>query len=447
MSKIYVIGHVNPDVDSIASAIGYAWFLSATDGDEYIPARAGPINEQTAWVLDHVGLQAPDLLADASPRFKSVTQRLDTVTPDRSLGDAWALANRTGYAAPVVDPEGLPYSLITGMSIFSYLGQMVGPHLSENDIALRDLFDRPCAEAGDKNVLKFQSGSRIRDALPRILREERNEFWVVDEAGHYLGVCRQRNLLNPPRLQVILVDHNEVGQALGSLDEADLLEVLDHHRLGNPPTRLPIRFRVDIIGSTSTLVSERIENAGMSAPPELAGLLLAGLISDTLLHTSPTTTERDKLAAERLGRWAFVGGSPMEGETIESYGEQVLRAGTDIATRDPLSVIRGDFKAYDATDQRFGVAQIEVTDFVKISAQLEPLGTALDKLREQEGLDFAVLMVTDIVDGSSRLIFRGDVRFTDELPYRKLQDGSFSAEEVVSRKKQLLPVLLALLEG
>jgi manganese-dependent inorganic pyrophosphatase len=447
MSKIYVIGHVNPDADSIASAMGYAWFLSETNGDEYIPARAGPINEQTAWALNRVGLQPPDLLADASPRFESVTHRLDTVTPDRSLGDAWALANRTGYAAPVVDSEGLPYSLITGMSIFSYLGQMVGPHLSENDIALRDLFDRPCGDAGDKSVPKFQSGSRIRDALPRILREERTEFWVVDEYGNYVAICRQRNLPNPPRLKLILVDHNEIGQALGSLDEADLVEVLDHHRLGNPPTRLPIRFRVDIVGSTSTLVSERIVNAGLSAPPELAGLLLAGLISDTLAHTSPTSTERDKLAAERLGRWSFVGGSPLEGETIESYGEQVLRAGTDIATRDLLTVVKGDFKAYDATDLKFGIAQIEVTDFVKISDQLEPLGTALDKLREQEGLDFAVLMVTDIVDGASRLILRGNVPFTDELPYRKLPDGSFSAEEVVSRKKQLLPVLLALLEG
>ena len=203
------------------------------------------------------------------------------------------------------------------------------------------------------------------------------------------------------------------------MDEADLMEVLDHHRLGNPPTRLPIRFRVDIVGSTSTLVSERIENAGMSAPPTLAGLLLAGLISDTLLHTSPTTTERDKLAAERLGRWAFVGGSPLEGETNQSFGEKC--SGLDrLPLANPFSVVKGDFKAYDATDLRFGVAQIEVTDFVKISAQLEPLGTALDKLREQEGLDFAVLMVTDIVDGASRLIFRGNVPFSDELPYRKL---------------------------
>ncbi len=126
-----------------------------------------------------------------------------------------------------------------------------------------------------------------------------------------IGVCSQRDLLNPPRMKLILVDHNEIGQSVGSLDEADLLEVLDHHRLSNPPTRLPIRFRVDPVGSTSTLVSERIEDDGMRPPPELAGLLLAGVLSDTLLLTSPTTTARDHRAAERLARWSFVAWIPI----------------------------------------------------------------------------------------------------------------------------------------
>jgi manganese-dependent inorganic pyrophosphatase len=386
-------------------------------------------------------------LTDASPRFEAVTQRLDTVTPDRPLREAWTLANRTGFVVPVVDQNGLPVSLITGISLFNYLGKVVGPHLDSGDVQLGELFDRPCTEAGDADVPKFQGGSRIRDSLPRILREERNEFWVVDEAGRYLGICRQRNLLNPPRLKLILVDHNEVGQALGSLDEADLLEVLDHHRLGNPPTRLPIRFRVDIVGSTSTLVSERIERAGLSSPPDLAGLLLAGVISDTLMNTSPTTTDRDREASERLARWAFVGGGPLDGENLESYGEKVLNVGTGLATRDPKDVVQGDLKIYDTSKGRFGVAQVEVTDLVRISDQINPLNDALDQLREQRALDFTVLMVTDIVGGSSRLLLSGDISFVDELPYRRLQDGSFSAEDVVSRKKQLLPVLLALLEG
>jgi manganese-dependent inorganic pyrophosphatase len=447
MSTTFVIGHVNPDTDSIASAMGYAWLLSQLNGSDVLAARAGPINEQTAWVLEKLKLHAPEILTDASPRFVAVTQRLDTVSPDHALREAWTLANRTGFVAPVVDREGVPVSLITGISLFNYLAKVVGPHLDAGDVQLGELFDRPCVEAGDANVPKFHSGSRIRDSLPRILREERNEFWVVDEQGRYLGICRQRNLLNPPRLKLILVDHNEVGQALGSLDEADLIEVLDHHRLGNPPTRLPIRFRVDIVGSTSTLVSERIENAGLSAPPDLAGLLLAGVISDTLMSTSPTTTDRDREASERLARWAFVGGGPLSGETLETYGEQVLNVGAGLAARDPKDIIQSDLKIYDTSDSRFGVAQVEVTDLERISDQVDSLNAALDQLREQKALDFAVLMVTDIVGGSSRLLLSGEVRFSDELPYRRLLDGTFSANEVVSRKKQLIPVLLALLEG
>jgi len=254
-------------------------------------------------------------------------------------------------------------------------------------------------------------------------------------------------LLNPPRQKLILVDHNEAGQALSSLDEADLLEVLDHHRLGNPPTHLPIRFRVDIVGSTSTLVSERIESTGLSAPPSLAGLLLAGLISDTLMLTSPTTTERDRKAVARLSRWAFVGGGPLAGESQESYGRQVLQAGAGLTTREPGEVITSDLKIYDSEGKHFGIAQVEVTDLVEVVEHLESLGQALEDLRDQRNLDFALLMITDIVGGASRLVLRGGSSLFELLPYARLEDRSFLAEGVVSRKKQLLPTLLALLEG
>jgi manganese-dependent inorganic pyrophosphatase len=333
------------------------------------------------------------------------------------------------------------------MSLFGYLSDMVGPHLDRKEVLLAEIFDRPCGEVADREVPEFNASARIRDALPRILREERNEFWVVDDNGHYVGVCRQRNLLNPPRQKLILVDHNEAGQALSSLDEADLLEVLDHHRLGNPATHSPIRFRVDIVGSTSTLVSERIESAGLSATPALAGLLLAGVLSDTLVLRSPTTTARDRAAAGRLGRWAFVSGGPLEGGDIESYGRQVLDAGAGLATRDPWQVVTGDLKIYDAEGKHFGIAQVEVTDLVEMGDQMDELRDALQELRDQRGLDFAMLMITDIVGGASRLLLRGEPALLDLLPYPRMDDGTFVAEDVVSRKKQLLPVLLALLEG
>jgi manganese-dependent inorganic pyrophosphatase len=357
------------------------------------------------------------------------------------------IANRTGTVAPVVDEEGKPYGLISGFSLFRTLGQSVGQHPEHQDMRLSELFKMPSGEAADRQVPAFQSTSRIRDALPTILRAERNDFWVVDAQGFYVGVCRQRDLLNPPRLRLILVDHNEVGQSIGSLDEADLLEVLDHHRLDNPPTRLPIRFQVDPVGSTSTLVAERIFDVGLSAPPSLAGLLLAGVLSDTLLLTSPTTTDRDKQAAGTLGRWAFVGGSPVDGETVESFGKALLEAGVGLETRNADEVVAGDLKLYDSAGLHFGISQVEVTDLSGVDEYVPQLGEALDDLREQRSLDFAMLMITDIVEGSSRVLTRAAPSILGELPYKPLADGSLEARGVVSRKKQLLPVILALLES
>ncbi len=442
----YVIGHVNPDTDSIAAAVGYAWCLRERDGADTLAARAGAVNPQTAWVLKRLGLEAPVLLGDASPRFDSVTHRLDTTLPEAPLREAWAIASRTWGVAPVVDAEGLPFGLITGGSLFAYLSETVGPHPQRQEMKIAEILDAPSREACRTGISQFKASARIRDSLNRILREEGDNFFVVDENGLYVGVCRQREVLNPPRLQIILVDHNEARQALANLEDADLLEILDHHRLGNPSTHVPIRFSVDIVGSTSTLVSERIEDAGLSAPPSIAGLLLAGLLSDTLILTSPTTTDRDQKAAERLGRWAFVRNGPLAGETIASYGKQILSAGAGLASRKPEEIVSTDLKAYEAGGFRFAIAQAEVTDLVQLSDHLEPITEALVSLRDKRALDFAMLLVTDVVGGSSRLLLTNEPSELSDLPYPKQPDGTRLAEGVVSRKKQLLPVVLGLLE-
>ncbi|MCB8984672.1 MAG: DHH family phosphoesterase [Ardenticatenaceae bacterium] len=445
--QIYVIGHLNPDTDAIASAMGYAWLLQDKEGEKVVAARAGQLNPQTTWVLRRLQLEAPLLLPDASPRFESICHRLNTTTPDRPLREAWAIANRTGGTAPIVTEDGKPYGLVTVLSLFNFLSRVVGPHPRREDIKVTEILDGPCSEACDTEVPRFQIKSRIKDALPRILREERSEFWVVDEHSSYAGVCRQREALNPPRLQLVLVDHNETGQALGALDEADILEILDHHRLGNPTTHIPIRFTVDVVGSTSTLVCERINEAGLSAPPSLAGLLLAGVLSDTLVLTSPTTTDRDQAAAARLARWAFMRGSALEGETIESYGRQILEAGAGLASRSPSEIVSADFKAYETEGIEFGIAQAEVTNFAQLEEHLGALRAALKELKESRGLAFAMLMVTDVVRRTSRLILTDEVPGLDVLPYPRLTDGTLEAVDVVSRKKQLLPVVFGALEG
>jgi manganese-dependent inorganic pyrophosphatase len=442
----YVIGHVSPDTDSIASAIGYAWLLGEKDGIRAEAARAGSINPQTIWVLDRLDMEPPVLLTDVSPRFSTVGRRMDTASPNQPLRDAWDIASRTGGVAPIVTDEGKPYGLITGLTLFSFLADLVGPHPQRQEMKIAELLEMPCHEAADTGVPQFKTNSRIRDAVNRILREERNYFFVVDETGKYVGVSRQRDILNPPRVKVVMVDHNETEQAVGALEEAELVEIIDHHRLGNPGTRTPIRFSIEVVGSTSTIISERIEEAGLSAPPEIAGILLAGIVSDTLLFTSPTTTKRDHRAAERLGRWAFSWDSPLKDETVQSFGKDVLKAGADISTREPEDIVTADMKTYQSADMEFSISQAEVTDLMQVDKLLPSLREALKKFCQARGLDFSILMITDVVRSSSRLITIDPPPTFDDLPYPSQPDGTRFAEGVVSRKKQLLPVVLSLLE-
>jgi manganese-dependent inorganic pyrophosphatase len=445
-APVYVIGHVNPDTDSIAAALGYAWLLRERDKMDAIAARAGAINMQTGWVLKILNLEAPVLLTDASPRFESVTHRLDTTSPDKPLRDAWSICSRTVGIAPLVNPDGTPYGLVTGESLFAYLNKLVGPHPKLSNMKISQMLDAPSKDAADVNIPKFHASVRIRDLLNKILRGEGDNYLVIDESGRYIGICRQRDLLNPPRLRLVLVDHNEAQQAVASLDEAELVEILDHHRLGNASTHTPIRFTVDIVGSTSTLISEQIEEAGLSAPPALAGIMLAGLLSDTLCLTSPTTTERDRLASERLGRWAIVAGTPLADETVLSFGQKILAAGAGLDAKKPSEVVQSDMKIYNGGGYQFSISQAEVSDLYEMDEHITHLVQALSDLRANKGLDFAMLMVTDVVKGDSRLLLDSQPPVLEDLPYPLMTDGTLFAEGVVSRKKQLLPVVLGLLE-
>ena len=283
LTPVNVIGHINPDTDSIASAVCYAWLLRERDGVNAIPARAGAMNAQSTWVVKTLGIETPVHLADASPRFERITRTLPPIMPDRPLREAWAVASAGNTGAPVVDADGNPLGLVTGNSVFQYFTRKMEERLDLGNVSVARFLSEPCSEAVDAEGPRFPLNMRVRDGRSRVVREERNDFIVVDESGKYFGICRSPDVLNPPRLQIVLVDHNEVGQAIRALDEADLIEVIDHHRLGNAPTRMPIPFFIDPVGSTSTLISERIRVSSVSLPAKLAGLLLAGILSDTLV--------------------------------------------------------------------------------------------------------------------------------------------------------------------
>lgn len=445
MEPVYVIGHINPDTDAIAAAMGYAWVLRERDGQNAIAARAGPTNPQTTWVLKTLGLEAPRYLPDASPRFERIARTLPPVHPDRPLREAWAVASASRSGAPVVDGAGVPLGLVTGDSVFQFLSAQMDERLDLDNISVARVLAVPCSVAMDANVPRFPCSMRVRDARGRVLRDERDDFFVTEENGKYFGICRTPDVLNPPRLRLILVDHNEAGQAVGALDEADLIEVLDHHRLGNPPTNIPIPFTVDPVGSTCTLVTERVVGAGLKAPAAIAGLLLAGLLSDTLIFKSPTTTSRDRVAADSLASWCL-GTTSLPFETVEAYGEAVVSAGSGLAVRSIDSILNTDLKLYESGDFKFGIAQVEVANRHELGERLKEIRTGLEALAEAKGLDMAVLMVTDVVRGSSRLVLAGQqtARLQD-LPYQTLPDDTLDAPDVVSRKKQLLPAMLSLL--
>jgi manganese-dependent inorganic pyrophosphatase len=443
---VYVIGHVNPDTDSIAAALGYAWLLHERDGIEAVAARSGVINPQSAWVLDFLHIKPPFLLNDASPKFGSVAVRLDTTTPERPLWEAWGIASRTGGVAPIVTEDNKPFGLVTGASLFKLMAEFVGPNARSSDTAVSQILELPCREAADTTVQHFNSSTRIKDLIRKVLREEGDDFWVVDDNGKYFGIARKSDLIHPPRIKLILVDHNEAQQAVSSFEEAELIEILDHHRLGNLPTNSPIHFTVVPVGSTSTLVTERIIEAGLSATPEIAGVLLAGIISDTLNLISPTTTERDKNAVKRLSRWAFTSDSPLTTENLDSYAEKVLNAGSGLTVRPPREIVTSDVKTYDAGEYRFSISQVEVSDLYELDDHAEALRSALQEYRESKGYHFAVLMVTDVVRGSSRILMVNPPAILEDLPFNPAADGTLLAEGMVSRKKQLVPIILSQLE-
>jgi manganese-dependent inorganic pyrophosphatase len=447
-SHTYVVGHVNPDTDSIASAIGYSWLLKERDQLKVIPARAGALNQQTKWLLDYLKIDVPILLTDASPRFESVAKKIETTTPDKPLHVAWTIASKNKKIAPIVNLDGSPYGLVTHESLFNLMIKLVEADTTQHQIKVREILDLPCSEAADKNIQSFLLSARIKDYIKKILWSEANIFWVVDSEGKYVGILHQRDLLNPPRLKIILVDHNETHQAVPSLDEAELIEIIDHHRLGNSSTISPIQFSVEPVGSTSTLITERIRTSELEVPPQIALLLMGGIISDTLNLISPTTTPRDKDAINYLAQKAFKEINLFDSKNTQSFAQKLLSSGTGLNTRSPQEIIESDIKFYSEGSIKFAISQAEVTtNLYEITYYFQTLKNALVEIRQRNGLNFAGLMVTDIVRGSSIIILDNPPVILDDLPFTRTNEGAWFAQGLVSRKKQLIPLLLSLIKG
>ena len=542
--KVNIIGHKNPDTDSICSALAYAYLKNQKGDAVYEARRAGAVNRETAFVLRHFGVEPPRLCTDLSPQIKDIDiRRQPGIDEEMSVRAAWTLmrdveidtlcitdsenelkgliavkdianANMDLFDTAVLSKAGTSYR-----NILSTLeGEMLkgdpdarvtqghifigtSPEIMDGAVNPGDLVlvsnryetqmcaidcgagaivvccgsavprtilaraeEKGCAvitthfdtyaaarlistaapvrhfmRSGD--LLKFSVNTPIDDAQKIMAKVRHRYFPILDESGKYCGVVSRRNLLNLHRKQVIMVDHNEKTQAVDGLEQADILEIIDHHRIGSLETRGPVYFRNVPVGCTSTILYQMFCEAGVTPPRHIAGLLMSAILSDTLMFRSPTSTPMDEAAARALAQLA--------GEDIPTYAEQMFEAGADLSGRSADDVFRSDFKVFSRGDVKFGVGQSCYMTQRSRAAAEELVGPYLEKAAGKEGLPLVFYMFTDMLKQATDLMFTGKDadKILQEAFGVEPKDGVAVLEGVVSRKKQLIPPLLAALQA
>jgi manganese-dependent inorganic pyrophosphatase len=540
--RTLVVGHRNPDTDSICSAIAYAELCRQQGRDDVFPGRAGHLNRQTEFVLDTLGQQPPDLLTDVYPRLR------DTVDGQPAVIDLEAplmqalelMRQRDIRMLPVVEADGRPLGalilkrltehiflpregrpirqvlsspssirtclqatavnlvdetrteeldlFVAAMSVESFHkhladvdpGRIVvfagdrrdiqqdaielgvrllvvtgGLAIDEELVALackREVsilctsFDTatsallarmstPVRYLADADIPKAHLDDRLDGIRKVLMRSTSPGVMILDDDGRVCGVVTKSNLLRPSSLKLILVDHNELSQAVPGADQVEILEVIDHHRLGNFHTEAPIRFINQPLGSTCSVVATLYRQAGIEPVSRVASLMLAGLLSDTVLLKSPTTTEIDRELVDWLGKCS--GLDPLE------FGRQMFQAGSALAAYTSVeALLTADFKEYEVGNSRFGVGQVEVVAFQEFDDRIAEICQALEALIDKYNLNLAGLLVTDIVQQNSQFVVRGDRDLIAAIGYPQLESGRFELKAVLSRKKQLIPHLL-----
>ena len=261
---------------------------------------------------------------------------------------------------------------------------------------------------------------------------------VVDDNGHVVGILTRSDLLRNVRKQVILVDHNEDGQSVPGIYDAEILEVVDHHRIGGFTTDRPITYLCKPYGSTCTIVATLYREYGQTPEPAVALVMLSGILSDTVMFRSPTCTDIDREMADWL--------SELAGVDLDAYGLDMFRNSSTVADRSDDSLLSTDMKEFAEGKVTFSVSQIEVVGFEEIGERFDSLLSGLEKMRERRGYLFATLLITDIVAGDSLLLYAGDTRIVRETGFPERAPGVYYAKGLISRKKQLLPQMLSIVK-
>lgn len=533
---IYIIGHRNPDTDSICSAIGYAHLKQAL-GENVVAARAGKVNAETKYALEYFHMQQPLLLSDLYPRVKDVLLDCKIVVKQhdtlRQLGEI--MRDHDLRSVPVTDSKGILVGIVTVSDLakryFQELGmanlsdmrvryrdiiaaidakvlvdgiesdfiqgdvriaagslKTIKVGIKENDIVLiGDRHDETiidCVEQGisvliitgngrvSADVIEaaearhmfvlstpydtYTTARLINQCVPvrRIMHENPVCFKPMDllsdikgtmeethyrnypviENGRLVGLVSRDELTMPERDRVILVDHNERGQAVEGIEEAKIVEVIDHHRLGGIQTSEPIFTHAEPVGCTATIVANMHWQQDVDIPAPVAGLLLSAILSDTVLFKSPTCTPYDKKTAERLAEIA--------GVDLKEYGMAMLKAGSGIGDMTPMEIAKNDSKEFQMGDYHLLISQISVMDTKEVLGLEPQLIEAMTTICEKEGFDMSLVMVTDILEEATYLLYAGSPKTLIGEAFKKDASGTHVyLPGVMSRKKQIVPPL------
>lgn len=541
--KIYVVGHKNPDTDSICSAIAYAELKKKITGDEYTARRAGQINEETHYVLKKFGVEAPSLLQNVKLQVKDIDiHKIEGVAPNVSIRDTWAKMKEENIkTVPVLKDDELVGVISTGDIATSYMGVYdsrilstartqykniiktldgklitgnehgyftkgkvaIGasnPDMMEEFIEKDDLvilgnryeaqacavdIDASCLilcqnaevppellkKAEEQSIVviqtphdtftvarlinqsipvkhfmskgpltTFRMTDYVEDIKDVMTKKKFRDFPILDRHGRFKGFISRRRFMDVSKKRVILVDHNEKSQAVDGIEEADIIEIIDHHRLGNIETMGPVFFRNQPVGCTATIIWQMYEEAGVKINPVIAGLLCSAIISDTLLFRSPTCTAIDEKAARKLSKIAQI--------NLEEMAREMFNAGSSLKGKTAEEICFQDFKQFTVNESVFGVGQINSMNQEELQEMRELLEDYLPKAMEQNQLQMVYFMLTDILDESTELLCYGKgareyILDAFDLP---ADTGKIVLKGVVSRKKQLIPTLVAALQ-
>lgn len=542
--KIYVVGHKNPDTDSICSAIAYADLRTKITGELHNARRAGHLNEETQYVLDFFDVKAPALLTDLRVQVKDVALReLDGIKGSVSIKSAWAKMKeesiktlpvtrngkleglitigdiatsymdvydsgilsqaRTQYRniASTVDGEVLignehSYLLKGKVGIMSSSRKQVADFVKENDLVIignrieaqqlavdlnvgcmvicsnTEVPERILEQAREKEIviittphdtftvarlinqsipvrqfmtkreklIVFKMRDYVDDVKDIMMKIRYRDFPVVDNKGNFLGFISRRRLLNCRKKQVILVDHNEKNQAVDGIEQADVLEIIDHHRLSSIETMAPVYFRNQPVGCTATIIYQMYQENAIKVPKTIAGLLCSAIISDTLMFRSPTCTPLDEMSARQLAEIAEV--------DIEMLAQAMFRAGSNLKGKSAEEICFLDFKQFTVGETVFGVGQVNSMSVDELKEIKKKLVPHLEKARKNHSLNMIFFMLTNILTESSELICAGPEsreKIISAFDLRQEME-ELHLKGVVSRKKQLVPALVEALQ-